>query len=91
MSHGCPGIMHRHGTYERFADPEGAEEESIQRYLQLRALCSRLSAHHLLSPWTFEEIQTYLKTGLEAVGIQRSKMLRTMKEGVPWTSGNTQI
>ncbi len=36
---GCPGMVHRHGTYERFADPAGAkdqgeeEEESIQRYL----------------------------------------------------------
>lgn len=33
----CPGTVHRHGTYERFADPAGAkdqeEEESIQRYL----------------------------------------------------------
>jgi len=29
----CPGRVHRHGTYERFADPEGAEKESIQRYL----------------------------------------------------------
>jgi len=33
-----------------------------------------LSAHHLLSPWTLEEIQTYLRTGLEAVGINRSKV-----------------
>lgn len=39
-----------------------------------RALCSRLSAHHLLSPWTLEEIQTYLKTGLEAVGIHRARV-----------------
>jgi type II secretory pathway predicted ATPase ExeA len=39
-----------------------------------RALCSRLGAHHLLSPWTLEEIQTYLKTGLEAVGINRSRV-----------------
>lgn len=34
---GCPGMVHRHGTYERFADPRGSkpkeEEESIQRYL----------------------------------------------------------
>lgn len=33
---GCGGMVHRHGTYERFADPAGAqqeeEEESIQRY-----------------------------------------------------------
>jgi hypothetical protein len=25
--------VHRHGCYERYADPEGAEKESIQRYL----------------------------------------------------------
>ena len=50
-------------------------DEYLLGQLQLRnhrALCSRLSAHHLLSPWTFEEIQLYLKTGLEAVGINRS-------------------
>lgn len=28
----------------------------------------------MLSPWTLEEIQTYLTTGLEAVGINRSKV-----------------
>ena len=35
---GCPGTVHRHGTYERYADPESddptdPEMESIQRYL----------------------------------------------------------
>ena len=34
---GCPGRVHRHGTYERFADPAGSkeeeEEESIQRFV----------------------------------------------------------
>ena len=34
---GCPGRVHLHGTYERYADPRGSqeeeEEESIQRYL----------------------------------------------------------
>jgi general secretion pathway protein A len=52
-------------------------EEYLLGQLQLRnprALCSRLSAHHLLSPWNLEEIQTYLKTALEAVGINRSKV-----------------
>jgi len=52
-------------------------DEYLLGQLQLRnhrALCSRLSAHHLLSPWTLEEIQTYLRTGLEAVGINRSKV-----------------
>jgi type II secretory pathway predicted ATPase ExeA len=52
-------------------------DEYLLGQLQLRnhrALCSRLSAHHMLSPWTAEEIQLYLKTGLEAVGINRSKV-----------------
>jgi hypothetical protein len=34
---GCPGMVHRHGTYERYADPAGAKEEEererTQRYL----------------------------------------------------------
>ena len=35
---GCPGIVHKHGCYERYADPAGAkkkqeESEGIQRYL----------------------------------------------------------
>jgi type II secretory pathway predicted ATPase ExeA len=52
-------------------------DEYLLAQLQLRnhrALCSRLSAHHLLSPWTLEEIQTYLTTGLQAVGIHRTKV-----------------
>lgn len=52
-------------------------DEYLLGQLQLRnhrALCSRLGAHHLLSPWTLEEIQTYLKTALEAVGINRSRV-----------------
>jgi type II secretory pathway predicted ATPase ExeA len=52
-------------------------DEYLLGQLQLRnhrALCSRLSAHHMLTPWTFEEIQSYLKTGLETVGINRSKV-----------------
>jgi type II secretory pathway predicted ATPase ExeA len=52
-------------------------DEYLLGQLQLRnhrALCSRLSAHHMLSPWTLEEIQTYLTKGLEAVGINRSKV-----------------
>ena len=34
---GCPGMVHRHGCYQRYADPAGAKEEdekeSTQRYL----------------------------------------------------------
>jgi type II secretory pathway predicted ATPase ExeA len=52
-------------------------DEYLLGQLQLRnhrALCSRLSAHHLLSPWTFEDIQAYLTTGLQAVGIHRAQV-----------------
>jgi len=52
-------------------------DEYLLGQLQLRnhrALCSRLGAHHLLCPWNLEEIQTYLKTALEAVGINRSRV-----------------
>lgn len=52
-------------------------DEYLLGQLQLRnhrALCSRLSAHHMLNPWALEEIQTYLKAALEAVGINRSKV-----------------
>jgi type II secretory pathway predicted ATPase ExeA len=52
-------------------------DEYLLGQLQLRnhrALCSRLSAHHPLCPWSFDEIQTYLRTGLEAVGIHRSQV-----------------
>ena len=52
-------------------------DEYLLGQLQLRnhrALCSRLSAHHLLTPWALEEIQGFLKTGLEAVGINRSRV-----------------
>ena len=36
--------------------------------------CSRLGAHHSLNPWSLEEVQEYLKKGLEAVGIHRSRV-----------------
>jgi type II secretory pathway predicted ATPase ExeA len=52
-------------------------DEYLLGQLQLRnhrALCSRLGAHHMLCPWTAEEIQTYLKKALEAVGINRSRV-----------------
>ena len=52
-------------------------DEYLLGQLQLRnhrALCSRLSAHHMLSPWTLEEIQAYLTTALQAVGIHRTKV-----------------
>lgn len=52
-------------------------DEYLLGQLQLRnqrALCSRLGAHHQLSPWTLEEIQAYLKTALEGVGIHRAKV-----------------
>jgi hypothetical protein len=46
---GCPGRVHRHGGYPRFADPEGEEKERIQRYLcyACRQTFSVLPAHRL--------------------------------------------
>lgn len=32
---GCSGIVHLHGCYERYADPEGVEKERIQRFRSL--------------------------------------------------------
>jgi len=29
----CPGTVHRHGYYERYADPDGDKKEKIYRYL----------------------------------------------------------
>ena len=55
-------------------------DEYLLGQLQLRnhrALCSRLSAYHLLGPWTLEEIQTYLRTGLEATEL----LLGRIKDG----------
>ena len=55
-------------------------DEYLLGQLQLRnhrALCSRLGAHHMLCPWTAEEIQTYLKKALEAVGINRSRVFES--------------
>lgn len=52
-------------------------DEYLLGQLQLRnhrALCSRVSAHHLLHPWSLEDIQTYLTTALEAVGIHRTQV-----------------
>ena len=52
-------------------------DEYLLGQLQMRnhrALCSRLGAHHSLNPWTLEEIQEYLKKGLEAVGIHRTRV-----------------
>ena len=52
-------------------------DEYLLGQLQMRnhrALCSRLGAHHSLNPWSLEEVQEYLKKGLEAVGIHRSRV-----------------
>lgn len=52
-------------------------DEYLLGQLQMRnhrALCSRLGAHHTLNPWTLEEIQEYLKKGLESVGINRTRV-----------------
>ena len=52
-------------------------DEYLLGQLQMRnhrALCSRLGAHHSLHPWSLEEVQEYLKKGLEAVGIHRTRV-----------------
>jgi type II secretory pathway predicted ATPase ExeA len=52
-------------------------DEYLLGQLQLRnhrALCSRISAQHLLHPWSLEDIQTYLTTALQAVGIHRAQV-----------------
>lgn len=52
-------------------------DEYLLGQLQLRnhrALCSRVSAQHLLHPWSLEDIQTYLTTALQAVGIHRAQV-----------------
>jgi hypothetical protein len=42
-------MVHRHGRYERYADPEGSERECIRRYLccSCRRTFSVLPAHRL--------------------------------------------
>ena len=52
-------------------------DEYLLAQLQMRhhrALCSRLGALHSLNPWSLEEVQEYLKKGLEAVGIHRTRV-----------------
>jgi type II secretory pathway predicted ATPase ExeA len=52
-------------------------DEYLLGQLQLRnhrALCSRLSAHHTLIPWTSDEVQQYIKAALESVGINRTRV-----------------
>lgn len=46
---GCPGKVHRHGRYSRYANPEGDELEWVQRYRcwECRLSLSVLQAHRL--------------------------------------------
>ena len=46
---GCPGTVHSHGVYERYANPQGSEKEKIARYLcrPCRLTFSVLPSHRL--------------------------------------------
>lgn len=35
---GCPGMVHRHGTYQRYADPAGAQQEEEEEKDQLESI-----------------------------------------------------
>lgn len=71
---GCPGTVHRHGTYGRFANPEGSEEESIQRYLcrPCRLTLSVLLRHRLpYRPIRAERLQAEFdrRAGIQTQGL----------------------
>ena len=57
-----------------------------------RALFSRISCHHVLSPWTLPEVTLYLEKALAAVGLQRLvfepaaiELLASASAGLPRT------
>jgi len=67
-------MVHRHGCYERFADPEGAEEERIQRYLcrPCRLTFSVLPPHRLpYRPVRAERLQADFdqRAGIQTPGL----------------------
>ena len=71
---GCPGRVHRHGCYERYADPEGTEQESIQRYLchPCRLTFSVLPPHRLpYRPVRAERLQADFdqRAGIQTQGL----------------------
>ena len=67
-------MVHRHGCYERYADPEGAEKESIQRYLcfPCRLTFSVLPPHRLpYRPVRAERLQADFdqRAGIQTQGL----------------------
>jgi hypothetical protein len=71
---GCPGKVHRHGCYERYADPEETLKEKIQRYLcgPCGGTFSVLPSHRL--PYRSvraERLQGYFdqRAGIQAHGL----------------------
>ena len=69
-----PGRVHRHGHYERWADPEGWEKERIERYLH--PVCGRtfsvLPAHRLpYRPVRVERLRVYFdcRAGIQTQGL----------------------
>ena len=71
---GCPGRVHRHGCYERYADPEGLDEESIQRYRcpPCRLTFSVLPPHRLpYRPVRSERLQAHFdqRAGIQTQGL----------------------
>jgi hypothetical protein len=72
--HHCPGTVHLHGSYKRYADPEGSQEERIRRYLC--SVCgltlSVLPSHRLAyRPVRAERLQAYFdqRAGIQTKGL----------------------
>ena len=71
---GCPGTVHRHGCYERYADPEGTFKERVQRYLcpPCGLTFSVLPEHRLpYCPIRTERLQGHFdqQAGIQAQGL----------------------
>ena len=70
----CPGRVHRHGSYERYADPQGAQKERIPRYLcyPCGLTFSVLPPHRLpYRPIRAERLQAYFdcRAGIQTPGL----------------------
>ena len=71
---GCPGTVHCHGHYARYADPQGSNLERVQRYLCFicRLTFSVLLAHRLpYRPVRAERLQAYFdcRAGIQTQGL----------------------
>ena len=71
---GCPGTVHCHGHYERYADPEGTSKERIERYLcrPCRLTISVLAPHRLpYRPVRAERLQAAFdcRAGIQTQGL----------------------